>query len=112
MSDTPRTDAAAFAANKLHRELVNADFARQLERELARVQAVVEAARKGLTAVRGLINDSRGVVGLHLNGDEAPWDELLAGGQYESWLFDFSAAQGAFIDFDAARALDAKEPKT
>ena len=73
------------------------------ERELARVQAVVEAARKGLAAVRNLIDDSRGVTGLHLNGDVAPWDELLAGGQFEDWLFDFSAAGGAFVDYDAAK---------
>ncbi len=30
-----------------------------------------------------LVAESDGVVGLHLNGDEAPWDELLPGGRYE-----------------------------
>ena len=73
------------------------------ERELALLRPVVDAARKGLKAVRMLIEESRGVDGLHLNGDVAPWDELLAGGQFEHWLFDFSAAQGALLDYDAAK---------
>lgn len=33
-----------------------------------------------------LINESYGVVGLHGNGDEAPWSELLTGGHFEEWL--------------------------
>ena len=83
--------------------------AENAERELARVQPVIEAARRGLAAVGGLIDDSRGVVGVALNGDEAPWDELLAGGRFEMWLLEFSAAQGAFLDYDVLDA--AKEPK-
>jgi hypothetical protein len=30
-----------------------------------------------------LISESDGVYGLHANGDLAPWDELLPGGEYE-----------------------------
>lgn len=30
-----------------------------------------------------LISESEGVAGLHLNGDLAPWDELLPGGRFE-----------------------------
>lgn len=30
-----------------------------------------------------LISESEGVAGLHLNGDIAPWDELLPGGRFE-----------------------------
>lgn len=37
-------------------------------------------------ALQDLISDSGGVYGLHLNGDMAPWDSLLAGGKYEEWL--------------------------
>lgn len=48
--------------------------------------------RKGLEAVEQLIGDSTGVVGLHMNGDLAPWDELRTGGRYEEWLADFDAA--------------------
>ena len=36
---------------------------------------------KGIIAVRELINHSSSVVGLHLNGDYAPWDDLLEGGE-------------------------------
>ena len=58
------------------------------DREIARLKA-------GVTAVQSLINESQGVAGLHLNGDLAPWDELLAGGRFEEWLRDFSEAARA-----------------
>lgn len=48
--------------------------------------------RAGIVAVDELIRESDGVVGLHLNGDVAPWSDLLAGGRYEEWLGDLSAA--------------------
>ena len=51
-----------------------------------------ERLRKGLSAVRDLINESTGVYGLHLNGDVSPWDELRTGGRFEGWLMDFDAA--------------------
>ena len=41
---------------------------------------------KAVKAVNDLINESYGVAGLHLNGDVAYWDELLAGGRFEEWL--------------------------
>lgn len=47
----------------------------------------------GLHAVRGLINESEGVYGLHLNGDVSPWAELEQGGRYEEWLRDFNEAE-------------------
>jgi hypothetical protein len=48
--------------------------------------------KKGLAAVSRLIAESYGVTGLHLNGDDAPWDELRTGGHYEEWLKDFDSA--------------------
>lgn len=36
-----------------------------------------------LTDIHGLIDESSGVYGLHLNGDPSPWDELLPGGRFE-----------------------------
>ena len=59
---------------------------------LRAAEADAKRLRRGIDAVQVLINESRGVVGLHLNGDEAPWDELLAGGRFEEWLREFSAA--------------------
>lgn len=56
---------------------------------LALIEGELEEMQKGLDAVRDLINNSYGVAGLHLNGDVAPWDELLEGGRFEAWLKDF-----------------------
>jgi hypothetical protein len=49
-----------------------------------------ELAKKAIDAVVSLISESRGVAGLHLNGDVATWDELLAGGYMEEWLLPLS----------------------
>lgn len=49
----------------------------------------------GLEAVRALIASSRGVIGLHENGDPAPWEEIRRGGEFESWLRDFDDALDA-----------------
>lgn len=46
----------------------------------------------GLLAVEDLMLDSKGVFGLHLNGDPSPWDELRSGGKHEEWLNDFDIA--------------------
>ena len=56
-------------------------------------QEEIERLRKGIAAVRNLINESHGVYGLHLNGDIALWGELEHGGQFEEWLLDFNAAE-------------------
>ena len=52
----------------------------------------IEEMRPGIEAVEGLINNSHGVDGLHLNGDIAPWDELRTGGIYMEWLREFDRA--------------------
>ena len=49
-------------------------------------QARVQELEEAVDAVRNLISNSEGVAGLHLNGDVAPWDELMEGGEYEAWL--------------------------
>ena len=59
---------------------------------MASAADTIEALRAGLKAVQALISDSYGVAGLHLNGDVASWDDLLAGGRFEDWLGDFSRA--------------------
>jgi hypothetical protein len=56
------------------------------------LRARVAALEAGGRAVLQLINESRGVAGLHRNGDVATWDELRTGGRYEEWLVDFDAA--------------------
>ena len=52
----------------------------------------IEEMRPGIQAVENLIASSGGVAGLHLNGDIAPWSDLLTGGRYEEWLIDFDRA--------------------
>lgn len=47
----------------------------------------------GIQAVRELINSSKGVYGLHLNGALAPWEDLEAEGRYEEWLLEFNKAE-------------------
>ena len=78
-----------------HRDELSADRHRHLL-EIRRLDAEVERLRAGVKAVQALIRESDGVAGLHLNGDIAPWSTLLAGGHYEEWLRDLSAALEAF----------------
>ena len=40
-----------------------------------------------------LISNSDGVAGLHLNGDVAPWTDLLEGGRHEEWLLSLSNSE-------------------
>jgi hypothetical protein len=53
----------------------------------------VEQLIAGIQAVRELIDSSSGVYGLHLNGTDAPWANLEAGGRYEGWLLEFNEAE-------------------
>lgn len=52
-----------------------------------------EKLRKGIKAVRDLINESYGVEGLHNNGEICPWYDLEQGGTFEEWLLDFNRAE-------------------
>jgi hypothetical protein len=82
-----------------------------LSAERERFAKVVAAAAKAHAAIRDLIENSHGVIGLHLNGDNAPWEELLAGGRFESWLMavdELGALLGHF-DIAALAALDERE---
>jgi hypothetical protein len=44
---------------------------------------IIPIARDLVTELEGLMDESTGVAGLHLNGDLAPWDELRLGGRFE-----------------------------
>ncbi len=43
------------------------------------------ALQKAITSFDELVSNSTGVYGLHLNGVNAPWDDLLWGGNLEEW---------------------------
>ena len=52
--------------------------------ELQRQRDELLGALEGLAGdIQGLIDESDGVDGLHLNGDVATWGELEAGGRFE-----------------------------
>lgn len=57
-----------------------------------------DLVRELMVDIESLIMDSDGVVGLHLNGDVAPWEELLTGGRYEEWLVSLSILQEILYD--------------
>ena len=57
-----------------------ADACEMLMRDHERQQSLFSGL---LTDIHGLIDESSGVYGLHLNGDPSPWDELLPGGRFE-----------------------------
>lgn len=57
-----------------------------------KAEAKLASAQKGLQSVVGLIMHTKGVVGLHMNGDIAPWEDLLPGGGLGDWLRDFDQA--------------------
>jgi len=57
------------------------DFAKEV------AQAYLDQ-QKRIQAIWDLIKESEGVAGLHLNGDMAPWSDLLEGGRFEDWRID------------------------
>lgn len=66
------------AAKKLDRGKIY-DLEQGLNALAAHVERITEA-------IHALIAESVGVVGLHMNGDVAEWEELLPGGRFEDWL--------------------------
>lgn len=75
-------DAAGFAASlPVESVLQVLDSERREARR--RAEATEGTLDMLLEEIEGLIGESRGVTGLHRNGDEAPWSELVAGGQFE-----------------------------
>ena len=53
------------------------------EQQLAAALAACEVKDAALQEVVDLIGESSGVYGLHLNGDNAPWEEVEQGGRFE-----------------------------
>jgi len=54
-----------------------------LARSFDKATADLRELPKSLT---GLIAESDGVAGLHLNGDDAPWGSLMDEGEFGDWL--------------------------
>ena len=66
------------------------DYLAQRE-QIKALQKRVKAADKLADDIESIVSYSEGVAGLHLNGDIAPWDSLLVGGDFEEWLASLSA---------------------
>lgn len=65
------------------------------------------ALRDVMKAIEDLVDDSHGIAGLHLNGDVAPWEELLEGGRFEEWTEPaFSNACNLLKSIDETRAKE------
>lgn len=86
----------SFVIKDLKSQL-SASQIREKESEL-----LIEAMRKGIDAVTGVMSDSEGVSGLHLNGDIATWSELTTGGQFEEHLMPLDKAIVAYDDYQSA----------
>ena len=84
-------EGAAIQAFARHRQQ-SLKATRLPDTEAALIEAVGVLGQLA-EAVNGLIADSQGVYGLHLNGDPAPWDSLTVGGQFEDWLLPLEDAR-------------------
>jgi hypothetical protein len=87
-----------------------------MEPEMTDLRKALENALSALqrlhTDVESLIADSEGVYGLHDNGDPAPWDDLMEGGQFEDWIgTPLWAARNAWRDGQAALAKSGEPAK-
>lgn len=64
-----------------------AAFAKEEDAQLAAAAPDLLRELQGLLDdIVGLIEESDGVYGLHLNGDVSPWSELVQGGRFERLL--------------------------
>jgi hypothetical protein len=61
---------------------------------IAAAPELLDALINLLADVETLVSESTGVYGLHLNGDPAPWEELLEGGRFE-WVTTLASAHAA-----------------
>jgi hypothetical protein len=84
------------------------DFAIQVTDETAYLFRLGSALDQLIYYVHTLAGYSEGVVGLHQNGDLAPWPSLLEGGEFSHWLGDAIAAGRAALT--AASPADAIPP--
>lgn len=73
-----------------------------------KIDRLIDAASIVLHDIDALVSNSEGVAGLHMNGEVADWQSLMAGGSFGSWLEsveDLRAALPAPVT-----AVDAAEP--
>lgn len=76
-------------------------FRRQIPAEQPVNARLLGALSALLDDIEGLIGESSGVYGLHLNGDVSPWSELEEGGRFER-LSSMSSAREAIAAAESA----------
>lgn len=95
MTDAPRPSpqaikvALALVATQCQPDPVTQAALSIVCTELEHAATLRAAAQRAFDDLEQLASESTGVCGLHLNGDDARWDELRAGGYYEEWLGSF-----------------------
>lgn len=87
---------------------------RRLEASEKRVRELEWASARLMNNVDELMFDSAGVAGLHLNGDVAPWEDLVEGGRFEEWLSGLEDLRRALKNEtpeEVRKAIEAMEAK-
>ena len=93
----PISDSTLWWESKGHADMASAREAAQADYEArilaalppdpdARQADLAKAAITALHDIDDLVANSEGVSGLHLNGNMAPWSEIMDGGAYGAWL--------------------------
>lgn len=70
-------------------------------------EVLLKAATDALDCFDTLVGESKGVAGLHLNGDLAPWSDLIEGGKLEMWTHGIADLREALAAFRAAEEAPA-----
>ena len=72
--------------------------------------ALLELLILGVRDMEELMVASRGVCGLHLNGDDAEWSSLVSGGKFEDWLHRWNQGVVAINDAEERMSDNESEP--
>lgn len=61
---------------------ISEEFQHRLEVNTRLLNGMINTGQQLIEAINNLTSESEGVVGYHLNGEVATWDELLPRGQF------------------------------
>lgn len=94
-NQNPTIEQAWNAAWKHAQKKFHARSMQDMEKQVAALQAENERLREALRGMVGIIDDSSGVVGYHLNGALTTWGWFDAPGVAESALAAFDQGRGS-----------------